>query len=142
MIDFIVANVYLRLIRDGMINVISTKFAEAIIKCVSREKHILDFMNFKSDWASISGDWMRWIYRSRRGQKQQAQQIENSKNHVEEEPKNEQQQQFIQTELPIPLNGYDSSGRSFHYESIGVGLIAWFLTFTSIWWLSKKERDN
>ena len=85
---------------------------------------------------------MRWIYRNRYRQKQQAQQIEKSKNHVEEEPKNERQLQYIQAEPAIPLNNYDAAGRNFHYGSIGIGVVVWFFTFASIWWLSDETRKE
>ena len=108
-------------------------------------KQCCDNANFKSNWASISQAQMRWIYRNRYKQKQQAQaqQIENPNNHVEEEPKNERQVlQYIQPEPAIPLNKYDAAGRNFHYGSIGFGVAVWFLTFVSIWWLSDETRKE
>ena len=108
----------------------------------SGAKHCRDVLHFKSQWASIPKAQMRWIYRNRYRQKQQAQQIESSKNHVEEEPKNERQLQYIQAEPAIPLNKYDAAGRNLHYGSIGIGVVALFFAFASIWWLSDETRKE
>ena len=111
----------------------------------SAAKHCSDFLNFKSDWASISEAQMRLFYRNSSRQKQQEQHSENSQAHVEEKPKNERQiQQYMhpQPQPPIVLNGYDAVGRNFHYGSIGLGVVAWFLTFASIWWLNNENRKR
>lgn len=88
------------------------------------KKHITDFVGCKSNWASISTAQMRWIYRNKYKQKQEAQQIENLENHVQDQLKNERQLQFIRTEPPIFPNKYDAAGRNVQYGSIGIGLVA------------------
>ena len=86
---------------------------------------------------------MRLIYRNSSRQKQQEKHSENSQVHVEKKPKNERQvQQCMHPEPPIVLNRYDAVGRNFHYGSIGIGVVAWFLTFATIWWLSDENRKE
>lgn len=102
-----------------------------------------DNANFKFNWASISQARMRQIYRERYKQKQQAQQVENSKNHVEEEPKNERQHvQYMQPEPATPFNKCDAAGRNLHSGSIGIGVVVWFFAFASMWWLSDETRKE
>ena len=104
----------------------------------SAAKHCRDLLDFKTQWASISEAQMRLIYRNRYKQKQQ--QIEHS--HVEEEPKTEQQRQYIIAQPAIPPGQYDIAGRNFHYRSIGIGAVVWFFAWASIWWLSDETRKE
>ena len=102
------------------------------------KNHMLDFVNYRSNFASISTAQMRCLYRAYK----QAQ--------LEDEQslpvlKRSQHVQYMASPPDVFTSDYDVVGRDIHFKSILIGLVVWLLNFAAIFWLNsetKKEKER